>query len=756
MSSAPMSVTEPHADYLNPDLPVQRRVDDLLSRMNLTEKIGQMMQLNPENNLEKLVTEKYVGSLLHTPPEQIQQAYEYVKRTRLRIPLLIAEDCIHGHSFWPGATIFPTQLGMAASFNPKLLEEYGRATAREVAPTGTHWTFSPVLCIARDLRWGRVGETFGEDLHVISKLATAVMKGYQGNGLTDPQAILATAKHFAGYSETQGGRDASEADISQRKLRSWFLPPFETVAREGIATFMLGYETIDGVPITVNNWLLNDVLRGEWNYRGMLVTDWDNVGRMVWEQKLQPDIMNAAAAAVKAGNDMIMTTPQFFEGAHAAVESGLLDETDFDAAVKRILELKFRLGLFENPRLPNQIEITRNIGSHQDLNLEIARETLVLLENDGTLPLREVKRIAIVGPNADSVGSLLGDWAGESGQAWHDAHHPREMSITPVDGLRLAARERGIDIEYHQGCHITQVVDTGEEKLLPDGQPAAPVVKGAEINEDEMSAAIEAATNSDIVVAVVGDNIHLTGEGRSTATLELLGGQNTLLQRLIETGKPVVVVLMASKPQILPACVDQASAVIWAANPGMMGGQALAELLFGQIEPVGRLPISFPRHVGQQPIYYMQIRGQHGTRYADLTQDPRWAFGEGKSYSTVVYSKLQLERTSLHIDDTIKAKVTITNTGNRPAREVVQAYISDDVTSVSWAEQELKHWELVWVKPGESADVNLRIPVSACSIVNAAGRRVVEPGQFTLRVGPSSRISELLNAKFTVETRTES
>ncbi|MES2865658.1 MAG: glycoside hydrolase family 3 protein, partial [Actinomycetota bacterium] len=335
--------------YLNPDLTVPARVADLLERMTLEEKIGQMLQLDARDDLDDHVLRRMVGSILHTSPERIVAARELTLRTRLQIPLLVGEDCVHGHSFWPGATIYPTQLGMAASWDASLLEKVARATAIEVAATGIHWTFSPVLCIARDLRWGRVNETFGEDPFLLGELASAMVRGYQGGGLEDPTAILATAKHFAGYSETQGGRDASEADISRRKLRSWFLPPFERVAREGCRSFMLGYQSMDGVPITLNDWLLSDVLRGEWGYTGTLITDWDNVGRMVWEQQVQPDVMHAAAAAVKAGNDMIMTTPTFFEGALDAVAQGLLASDAFDAAVERILTLKFELGLFEDP-----------------------------------------------------------------------------------------------------------------------------------------------------------------------------------------------------------------------------------------------------------------------------------------------------------------------------------------------------------------------------------------------------------------------
>ncbi|MFT3802070.1 MAG: glycoside hydrolase family 3 N-terminal domain-containing protein [Burkholderiaceae bacterium] len=741
---------DPHAPYLDASLPVADRVADLVGRMTLTEKIGQMMQLNPDGDLKELVTEKFVGSTLHTPPYQLAQAYDYVQQTRLRIPLIIGEDCIHGHSFWPGATIFPTQLGMAATFNPSLLERYGRATATEVASTGTHWTFSPVLCIARDLRWGRVSETFGEDLHVLSELGSAVVKGYQGDGFDDPDAILATAKHFAAYSETQGGRDASEADVSQRKMRSWFLPAFERVAREGCGTFMLGYQAIDGTPVTINDWLLTDVLRGEWGYTGMLVTDWDNTGRLVWEQKIMPDYAHAAAAAVKAGNDMIMTTPGFFDGARQAVARGLLPEDAFDAAVSRILTLKFKLGLFENPRLPNEARMAQVIGSHQGLNLDIARESLVLLENDGLLPIAAPKDIAVVGPVADDVDCLLGDWAGDSGQAWHQATHPREMSTTVLDGLRAAAEERGGSVTYARGADITFRKQAPGDGVSPDGQPWVAEVVAAPVDESLIAGAVAAAQVSDVVVAVVGDNIHLNGESRSTATLDLIGGQNALIDALIATGKPVVIVLLASKPLILPPSASAAAAIIWAANPGMQGGTALAELLYGDIEPVGRLPISFARHVGQQPTYYMQIRGQHGNRYADLTQDPRWAFGEGRSYSTVEYSALRLAASDLGINDSIEATVTLTNTGSRPAREVVQAYVRDEVTSATWADRELKAWKLAWVQPGERVEVTITVPVSACTIVNAKCERVVEPGDFTLLVGPSSRVESLLPVPFSV------
>lgn len=740
--------------YLDRQATIDDRINDLISRMTIEEKIGQMMQLSPGNNLEDIIIGKHVGSLLHISPSEVARAHELVQQTPLAIPLLIGDDCIHGHSFWPGATIFPTQLGMAASWDSVLVEQVARATAEEVAVTGCHWTFSPVLCIARDLRWGRVDETFGEDPYLIGELASAMVRGYQGSGLDDATAVLATAKHFAGYSETQGGRDASEADLSMRKLRSWFLPPFERVAHESVATFMLGYQTTDGVPITTNSWLLNDVLRGEWGYQGILVTDWDNVGRMVREQHVQPDYAHAAAASVKAGNDLIMATPQFFDGCLAAIHQGLLHESDLDAPVSRILRLKFQLGLFENPRQPQPGKYSTTIATqaHHALNLEITRRSLVLLTNDGTLPLPTTKprRIAVIGWSADEAQNQLGDWAGGSGQAsWMAAGHPRELITTVLDGLRSTVPPDW-QISYSQGCSITTTKPHPDGPIGADGQPHPDIVVPAPLDNSLLADAISKAENADHVVVVVGDTIALTGEGRSTATLELLGGQVALLDALAATGTPMIVVLLASKPLVLPASARQASALLWVANPGMEGGQAIAELLLGKIEPTGRLPITFPEHVGQQPVFYNQLRGQHGDRYADLTQRPAFAFGEGLSYTTVEYESVTARATQLGLQDTLQVDVTLRNTGSRPALETVQLYVRDAVTSCSWADKELKGYTQVALAPGETRVITLEVPVSSFSVVDSKGRRLVEPGDFTALIGPSSRDEVLTGIDFVV------
>ena len=779
--SNPMTGNTTELPYKNPELPAEERIADLLGRMTLEEKVGQMMQLDARSgDLDDLIVNKHVGSILHTSPADLPRAVETVNtKTRLGIPLVIGDDCIHGYSFWPGATIFPEQLGMAVSWDSEKVQAAGRATAEEVSTTGVHWTFSPVLCIGRDTRWGRVGETFGEDPYLIGEMASSIVKGYQGGAKAgEPlakDAILACAKHFAGYSETQGGRDASEADLSHRKLESWFLPPFERVAREGCGTFMLGYESIEGVPVTFNKWLLSDKLRGAWNYQGTLITDWDNVGRSVWEQKVKPDYVHAAADAVKAGNDLVMTTPQFYEGALEAVRTGLLDESLIDAAVSRILALKFRLGLFEDPRLPDQERIDAVIGSdeHQRLNLELTRESVALLKNNGSLPFAagDAKRIAVVGPLADDAQTQLGDWAGNSGQVnWMPDGHPRHMITTVLDAFKQLA-PAGCNVVYSRGANIVDLVPDPEGEFYPDGQPRPKIGVSAAVDQAMIDEAIENARHSDLVVAVVGDVVQLIGEGCSTGTLELLGGQNALLEALSnvarETGKPLVVVLMSSKPMVLPACVigtngvivdesaaEGTSALLWAPSPGMKGGQAIAEIILGITEPSGRLPITFPRHAGQLPVYYNQIRGQHGNRYADLTQDPAFAFGEGLGYTTFEYGEPAITNVpdsgAFTESDTVHAEITLTNTGERKGIEVVQAYIGDIVTSYSWTDRELKSFKRVELEPGESKTVAFDIPVADCTIVDPDANRIVEPGEFELLVGHSSRREDLKRTVFTV------
>ncbi|MFT3893727.1 MAG: glycoside hydrolase family 3 N-terminal domain-containing protein [Anaerolineales bacterium] len=717
--------------YRDPSLNVEERVADLLGRMTLEEKVGQLIMWNGQADDLSFINTRHAGSILHIWGEKLAQAMDLAAKSRLGIPLLVGEDAIHGHSFWKGATIFPTQLAMAASWNPSLLEQVGRVTAEEVVPTGIHWTFSPVLCLTRDLRWGRTGETFGEDPYLIGELAAALIRGYQGRGLDDPNGILATAKHYAGYSETQGGRDASEADISRRKLRSYFLPPFERAVRAGAMTFMTGYQSMEGVPSTANHWLLTEVLKDEWGFKGVIVTDWDNVGRLVREQRTCANNVEAAIVAVRAGNDIMMTTPEFYEGAIEAVRTRRLAESEIDTPCARLLALKFRMGLFENPRRPDlqraAVEINR--PEHREVNLEIARQSLVLLQNNGLLPLdlEKVKSIAVIGPNADDDLQQLGDWSLGSWQHPPEAgKHPREKTTTVLDGIRALAPKEA-KINYERGCSIV---------------------------DDDLSgipAAIAAAQASDVIVAVVGDHLNFIGETLSTATLELQGGQVALLDALAQTGKPMIVVLVNSKPLVLPASAKHAAAIIELFNPGMEGGRALAEALFGILNPSGKLTISIPVHVGQQPVFYSQVRGQHGFTYADMTQEPLFSFGHGLSYTSYAYSNLRLTSTTVHDEETAKVLVDVENCGKREGTEIVQVYVSDVVTSATWVNKALKGFARVQLAAGEKKTVQVELPWQSFQIVNADGRNVVEPGEFEIQVGPSSHDDDLLKTSLWIE-----
>lgn len=716
--------------YEDPRQPIEARVEDLLHQMTLEEKVGQLIMWDARPDDLSFINTRQPGSVLHILGEKLDRAMHLAAQNRLGIPLLVGEDAIHGHSFWKGATIFPTQLALACSWNPALLERVGRVTAEEAAPTGIHWTFSPVLCLTRDLRWGRTGETFGEDPYLIGEFAAAMIRGYQGEGLDDPTGILATAKHFAGYSETQGGRDASEADLSRRKLRSYFLPPFERAVQAGAMTFMTGYQSIEGVPSTCNHWLLTEVLKDEWGFKGVVVTDWNNVGRLVFEQQVCANYMEAAIAAVRAGNDIMMTTPKFYEGAIEAVRTGRLAEREIDAPCARLLALKFRMGLFENPRRPDLDRVAVEIGSaeHRAVNLDAARQSLVLLQNNGLLPLdpQKLKSIAVIGPNADDDLQQLGDWSLGSSQHPKEAgKHPREKTTTVLDGIRALA-PNGLTVRYERGCSI--------------------------VNNDlsGIPAAVAAAQASEVVVAVVGDHLDFIGETKSTATLELQGGQIALLEALEQTGKPLVVVLVNSKPLVLPPAVKHAAAIIELFNPGMEGGRALAEALFGVLNPSGKLTISFPVHVGQQPVFYSQVRGQHGDRYADLTQEPLFPFGHGLSYTKYAYSNLRLASSTLTTGETAQVFVGVENIGQRAGVEIVQVYVSDVVTSATWVNKALKGFARVPLAPGEKKTVQIVLPWQAFQIVNAESVNVVEPGEFEILVGPSSRDRDLLKTKLMI------
>ena len=722
-------MTEKKAIYKDRTKPVSERVEDLLSRMTLEEKVGQMVQADGRNKPKKIIPKVKPGSMLQVLGKDADRVQKLSLKTRLKIPLILGIDAIHGHSFKAGSTIFPVQLGLSSMWNTDLLIKMGRITALEMSYTGVHWTFSPLICIARDARWGRIGETFGEDPYLIGEFASALIKGYQGKDLTDRRSILACAKHFAGYSETQGGQDASEADLSFRKMKSFFLPGFERAAKEGCATFMTAYESIDGVPCVINKFLLTDLLKEEWGYKGIIVTDWNCVGRLEYEQKIFKTLTEASAAGANAGNDLIMSTPAFFEGAIEAVKNGTLSESVVDEACRRVLTLKFRLGLFEDPRFSDEKGGKKVIGcaAHRKVALACARESLVLLKNEGNaLPLNKnkIKTIAVIGPNADDTLAILGDWTLGTGQAG-TGEHPRATITTVLDGIKAKAK-KDCKVLYAKGCNV---IDDSTEMI---------------------GEAVNVAEKADLVVIALGDQLPFYGECKGTATLELMGAQKKLFEEVSRTGKPIILVLINSKPLIIKDIVDKCVVVIEAWNPGMLGGTAIAEVIFGEVNPSGKLTISFPLHAGQIPVYYNRIPGQHNKDYADLPQAPLYPFGFGISYTTFSYGKLVIAKKRIKEGDPVSASIEVKNTGKRKGVEIVQLYLNDKATTATWPRKILKAYVRIELKPGQKKLVKFELPYEQLAFVNAAAEWVVEPGDFELLAGPSSKDTDLKKAAFAV------
>lgn len=723
--------------YQNPSLSPKERTSDLLSHMTLEEKVGQMMQISytmvPLEEAEVWAGQKGAGSFLHVLGKNADHLQEIALSSRLGIPLIFGIDAIHGHGLLNGATIFPSQLGMSCSWNPALIEKAGRVTAREVAADGLHWTFSPVLCIGRDLRWGRIGETFGEDSYLIGVLAAAIIKGYQGNKLSDPDSILACAKHYLAYGESTGGRDAYDTEVSYRKIREVFLPPFKKAVEAGCATFMTGYQSIDGTPMTSNEKMLRKVLKEELGFEGFVVTDWSNVDNLVTRQHVSADIYDASKKAIQAGNDMIMVSNDFYEAVINMTKAGNIPEALVNDAAGRILSAKFALGLFDAKKRSGYVK--RDViacKEHEAINMDLTRESLVLLKNDNNvLPLNSklpVKKIAVIGPNADHLNSQYGDWTFFTHPNNNTQATPNFEYYTMRGGITELAATKGIETVYHKGC----------ESLEED--------------ESNIPEAVAAAKNCDVIVAVVGDCVILNGEFRDRATLDLKGSQQKLLEELKATGKPLIVVLVNGKPLSIPWIAENADAIVETFNSGTLGGKALAELLFGEFNPLGKLTISFPYHSGQSPIYYNQLPGWHSPKYVDLTTiDALYSFGYGLSYTSYSYSNLVLSTKSCGKDSVIKVSVDVTNTGECVGTEIVQLYVNDKVSSVLTPIKELKGFERVSLKPGETKTVIMTLSISDLAIVTPDEEYVVEAGQFEIMVGPDSRDCSLLKETLVVQ-----
>lgn len=715
--------------YQNSSLTPQERASNLLSLMTLEEKVGQMTQLSYNTltveEAEDWVSNKKAGSFFHVLGKEAEHLQDLALSTRLGIPIIFGIDAIHGHGLMNGATVFPSQLGMSCSWNPELIKKAGRVTAREVAADGIHWTFSPVLCIGRDLRWGRINETFGEDPYLIGVLAAAIIKGYQGNKLSDADSILACAKHYLAYGESTGGRDAYDTEVTYRKIREVFLPPFKKAVEAGCATFMTGYQSIDGTPMTVNKKLLRDILKDELCFKGFVVTDYNNTESLITMQKVCTDIKDASYKAVIAGNDMIMATNDFYNATIELVKSGILAESLIDEAVGRILLIKFSMGLFGTKKKSGYV--SRDVISckeHQQVNLELTKESLVLLKNENdTLPLNKknkIKKLAVIGPNADSLKAQFGDWTFFTHPDPKPDAVPNFEYYTMLKGITELSTPKGIEVSYHKGCEI-----------LTD--------------EQDIAGAVSTATDCDAIVAVVGDLVEQNGEFKDRANLDLSGSQLELLKALKALGKPLIVVLVNGKPLSIPWISKEADAIVETFNSGIMGGKAVTELLYGQFNPCGKLSISFPYHSAQTPVYYNQMSGWHSPKYVDLERkDALFPFGYGLSYTSYKYSNLVLSSKTCNKNDTITVQVDVTNSGKYEGTEIVQLYINDKVSSVMTPEKELKGFKRVFLKAGETKTVSISLPISDLAIVTPDEKYIVESGEFEIMVGPDSRDSSLL------------
>ena len=728
---------------------IRLRVEELLGQMTLEEKAAQMIQVpyTVAGREESLRWARLgAGSFLHVLGDDAREVQQVaMQESRLGIPVLFGIDAIHGHGLKHEAAIFPTQLAAACSWNPDIVEEMGRVTAREVATDGLHWTFSPVLCLGRDTRWGRVNETFGEDPYLAGELGYAIVRGYQGESLDAPDAILACAKHYIGYGEAVGARDAIDTQMTYRKMKEVFLPPFRRAIDAGCATFMTAYGSIDGLPFTADPKTMKTILRDEAGFDGFVVTDWNNVGALVSNQQYARDMEEASILAANAGNDMMMTTLAFYDAAIRAVREGKLDEAVLDEAVRHILTVKLRMNLFQKPE---KTGVPGCVGcqEHLDAALRAARASITLVKNEGVLPLKDVRRIAVIGQNADDVQSQFGDWTYLTHPDAATAKPPRRPYVTLKEGFEALCAQRGIECVYHRGCEVKPDAVRRDGAVLSD--PVAEAIRQQGLqrarSQDDIPGAVETAKSADHIVLVVGDMIDQYGEYKDRANLELSGHQMALYRELRRLNIPLTVVLVASKPLCIPEIAATADAVIVAFNGGQFGGQAVAEAAFGCFNPAGRLPISFPQHSGQLPVYYNSLPGWHGGKYMDLPAEPVYAFGEGMGYAPFAYAGLRFD------PQTLLAQVDVTNTGSIPGTEVVQVYMHDLAASVIRPVKQLIAFTRVTLQPGETQTVAIQLKRDDFSLINRDEQRVVEPGDFDLMVGHSSRDCDLLKVRFTL------
>ncbi|MEM7708858.1 MAG: glycoside hydrolase family 3 N-terminal domain-containing protein [Pseudomonadota bacterium] len=706
-------------------------VAELLGQMTLEEKVGQLSQLNFTGLSDKLreqLAAGEIGSLLNAVDlETINEVQRVaVEESRLGIPLLIGRDVIHGFK-----TVFPIPLGQAASWNPDVVREGARVSAQEAGASGIHWTFAPMLDVCRDPRWGRIAECLGEDPWLASELARAMVQGFQGEDLRRPGAIAACAKHFAGYGACEAGRDYATTNIPENELRNVYLPPFKAAVDAGVATLMASFSDLNGIPASGNRWLMTDVLRGEWGFEGFVVSDWESVSQLA-VHGLTANDRESAQAATEAGIDMEMASRTYHHHLPGLVRDGLIDEATVDVAVARVLQLKFDLGVFDYPYSYTKDYPTPANPEHLQAARTAARQSLVLLKNKAqTLPLvlDEIDKLAVIGPLADDGYEQLGTWVFDG-----DA----SLSHTPLAAIQAVVGKYA-EVRSAPGLSYSRGRETGG-----------------------FEAAVEAAKSADVVLMFLGEESILSGEAHSRADINLPGAQEALVAKISELGKPMVVVVLAGRPLTLGPVLDQANAVLYAWHPGTMGGPAIADVLFGRYSPQGKLPVTFPRVVGQVPIYYSQKNtGKPATPdsftpiddiprrasqtsvgntsfHLDAGYTPQFPFGFGLSYTQFEYSQLEVSCASVPLGTTIEVSAWLSNTGDREGTEVAQLYVRDLVGSVTRPVKELKGFQRVTLGPGEATRVVFELKPEDLAFYGRDNQLRTEPGEFHVFIGGDS------------------
>jgi beta-glucosidase len=730
------------AQTKNDEVKMNAFVSNLMSKMTLDEKIGQLNLVTMgraitgsvvNNGVEDRIKKGEIGGVFGVyGTDYVSKIQDLaVKDSRLHIPLIFGLDVIHGHR-----TVFPIPLGISATWDMGLVEQSARIAAKEATAEGLNWVFSPMVDIARDPRWGRISEGSGEDPWYGSQVAKAMVKGYQGNSMKDNDAVMACVKHFALYGGAEAGREYNTVDMSLIRMYQDYLPPYKAAVDAGAGSFMSSFNTINGIPATVNKWLLTDLLRKQWGFKGFVVSDYTALGEVT--NHGLGDLQTVSELALKAGLDMDMISEGFLTTLKKSLKEGKVTQQEIDQACRRVLEAKYKLGLFNNPYKSIDPEREKRdvfTDDNRKFAREIAEHSFVLLKNqDQTLPLKKSGTIALVGPLADNHSEMLGTWviAGDP-----------DKSVSVIEGIKNVAGNN-VNILYARGSNITDDSLLGV-RAFPFGQNQ---MKDKRSPQEMIDEAVETAKKADVVVAVVGESANMSGESSSRSDISIPESQRDLLKALAKTGKPLVIVLFNGRPLTLTWEDAHASAMLDAWAPGTEAGNAIADVLFGNYNPAGKITATFPRSVGQIPIYYNHKNtgrpfdgkgpAKFKSDYLDISNDPLYPFGYGLSYTTFNYSDVKLDKTSLKGNETLKATVTVTNTGKYAGEEVVQLYISDPVASISRSVKELKNYQKIKLQPGESKEVSFNVTTRDLKFYNDQLVYDWEPGQFIVQIGTNS------------------